>query len=241
MRSRRSSAAWYAVCVGAQPGMVTASPQEAAEGAGDHACPLVLPFASKPLAEAAAATFKFARVVYADGSAPENGNPAGPAGLGVYWGTPDDPRNLAAPVRGDHTNNVAELEAIEAALDTDAVGSPSSPSSRVRTRLVIATDSQYCLNALTVWYGGWVRRGWLTASGEPVKNQSAIQRVKAKLDAAPHVTLHYVPGHKGHKGNEAADRLAAAGAAASAAEIKAEEGAAEGDGGPTAAKRARRK
>ncbi|MCK2169464.1 ribonuclease HI, partial [Thalassospira xiamenensis] len=53
----------------------------------------------------------------------------------------------------------------------------------------------------------WKRRGWRTASRQPVKNADLWQRLDQA--AAPHeVEWRWVRGHSGHVENERADRLA---------------------------------
>jgi ribonuclease HI len=57
------------------------------------------------------------------------------------------------------------------------------------------------------WLPGWIRRGWRTADGKPVKNADLWQRLQAA--AAPHrVQWYWVRGHAGHVDNERADALA---------------------------------
>ncbi len=53
----------------------------------------------------------------------------------------------------------------------------------------------------------WKKRGWKTASRQPVKNVDLWQRLDKAL--APHdVTWEWVRGHTGHPENERADALA---------------------------------
>ena len=71
------------------------------------------------------------------------------------------------------------------------------------------SDSQYLRDGITKWINGWKRRGWLTASKQPVKNVDLWQRLDAA--AAPHdITWIWVRGHSGHPENERADALARA-------------------------------
>eukprot|EP00747_Dinoflagellata_sp_TGD_P172184 gnl/TRDRNA2_/TRDRNA2_208032_c0_seq1.p1 gnl/TRDRNA2_/TRDRNA2_208032_c0~~gnl/TRDRNA2_/TRDRNA2_208032_c0_seq1.p1 ORF type:complete len:103 (+),score=7.55 gnl/TRDRNA2_/TRDRNA2_208032_c0_seq1:218-526(+) len=74
-------------------------------------------------------------------------------------------------------------------------------------RVVLTTDSQYVRQGITEWMANWKRRGWLTASRQPVKNADLWQRLDQA--AAPHeVEWRWVRGHSGHVENERADRLA---------------------------------
>ena len=144
-----------------------------------------------------------AAVVYTDGACLRNGQKdAASAGVGVFWGE-GDPRNVSRLVRGTPTNNVAELEAVEEAVDAVLADAALATS-----KVVIATDSQYSINVLRTWYDGFVRRGWTTAAGAPVANQDLICRIHAKLP--PTVVFAHIRGHRDHVGNIAADRLAGA-------------------------------
>jgi ribonuclease HI len=45
--------------------------------------------------------------------------------------------------------------------------------------MIIRTDSQYSIDANGVWLFGWKRNGFMTSSGEPVKNQDLIRSIDA--------------------------------------------------------------
>ena len=121
-------------------------------------------------------------IVYADGAC--SGNP-GPAGLGVVVVRGGKVRELSRYL-GEGTNNIAELTAIEAALEE--VGDGSVP-------IRIYSDSQYAIGVLT--------KGWKAKA-----NTELVQRVRAALARFPTVGLHYVAGHAGVVLNERADGLA---------------------------------
>ncbi|NLE44897.1 MAG: ribonuclease HI [Chloroflexi bacterium] len=98
------------------------------------------------------------------------------------------------------TNNRMELMAAAAALAVldGLLG---------RCRVDLYTDSQYVRQGLTEWLPGWVERGWMTSSREPVRNQD-LWRALDRLSQAHDVTWHWLKGHAGHPDNERADRLA---------------------------------
>ncbi len=122
--------------------------------------------------------------VYADGAC--SGNP-GPAGLGVAIFDGDEKRELSEYI-GRGTNNIAELMAIQRALEALA-GEPRT--------IEIKTDSSYSIGVLT--------KGWKAKA-----NQELILEVKAALAKVPSVRITYVKGHAGIAGNELADALARA-------------------------------
>ncbi len=123
-------------------------------------------------------------VIYTDGAS--SGNP-GPSGIGVVlrWGQHE--REISRHI-GKATNNVAELEAIRAALE--AVKNPKLP---VR----IYTDSNYAYGLLTL---GWKAK----------KNTRQVEEIRRLLDSFADVRILKVRGHAGDPGNEQADRLATA-------------------------------
>ena len=74
----------------------------------------------------------------------------------------------------------------------------------------VVTDSQYLRKAFTdAWILRWLRGGWKTAGGDPVKNQDLWEAliVQARIHA---LTFVWVRGHTGHAENERVDELAVA-------------------------------
>lgn len=96
------------------------------------------------------------------------------------------------------TNNRMELRAAIAALA--ALKEPC--------QVELHSDSKYLVDAISKnWLAGWKKRGWKTASKEPVKNQDLWQLLEKVM--APHqIELRWVKGHAGHKENERCDELA---------------------------------
>ena len=140
---------------------------------------------------------------WSDGSSRGNPGPGGYGALLRYVG-PDGvahERELSAGYQRT-TNNRMELMGAIAALE--ALRRPCA--------VTMTTDSQYVCNAFNQrWIAGWQKRGWKTASKQPVKNVDLWQRLIAA--AAPHdVTWVWVKGHAGHPENERCDALATAAA-----------------------------
>ena len=82
----------------------------------------------------------------------------------------------------------------------------------VGSRACVVTDSRYLHDGMTSWMAGWKRRGWTTASGEPVKNSEIWVALDAAVGRHEPVRWHWVKGHVGHALNERADVLAVAAA-----------------------------
>lgn len=130
-------------------------------------------------------------VIWTDGAC--QGNP-GPAGSGVAIELPDGRRLEASRSLGRATNNIAELTAIELALDLlDQLEWPAD------ARAALLTDSDYS--------HGVVVRGWKAKA-----NRELILGLRERVGRRPGLAIHWVAGHVGTEGNERADALAGAGA-----------------------------
>lgn len=133
--------------------------------------------------------------IHTDGACLGNPGPGGWAALLRYNGRE---RELAGGERST-TNNRMELLAAIMALE--ALKAPCAVD--------LSTDSQYVQKGISEWLPGWIRRGWKTAGGQPVKNQDLWERLHAA--ARPHrVRWLWVKGHAGHPDNERVDQLARA-------------------------------
>jgi ribonuclease HI len=95
------------------------------------------------------------------------------------------------------TNNRMEMTAV-----IEGLSSLKEPC-----RVLVEIDSEYVKNGITKWMDAWKRRGWRTASKQPVKNKDLWQ----KLDEAVsrhQVRWEWVKGHAGHADNNRCDELA---------------------------------
>ena len=95
------------------------------------------------------------------------------------------------------TNNEMELKAIHEALLW---------AHKHNKSIKILSDSNYCVNGLTTWYEGWVRRGFTTSSGAPVKYSEVFEECYNLLQLT-RSSLEWVKGHSGNRYNEHADTL----------------------------------
>jgi ribonuclease HI len=120
--------------------------------------------------------------VYTDGAS--SGNP-GPAGIGIFLRYGIHEKTISKYI-GTATNNIAELEAIRAALAE--IKNPELP-------VKIYTDSSYALGLLSL--------GW-----KPKKNQDLVLAIKKSMKKFRDLQFVKVRGHAGDPGNEMADRLA---------------------------------
>jgi ribonuclease HI len=123
------------------------------------------------------------------------GNP-GPGGWAAILRFGDDKKELWGSER-ETTNNRMEMTAV-----IEALSSLKEPC-----RVLVEIDSEYVKNGITKWMDAWKRRGWRTASKQPVKNKDLWQ----KLDEAVsrhQVRWEWVKGHAGHADNNRCDELA---------------------------------
>ena len=95
--------------------------------------------------------------IFTDGGC--KGNP-GPGGYGCIIRGDGNVLEL----KGSHpqtTNNIMEMTAAIVALKE-----LSQPY-----QVTLTTDSQYLVKGMTEWIHNWIKKGWLTASRQPVKNK----------------------------------------------------------------------
>ena len=123
------------------------------------------------------------------------GNP-GPGGWGALLRCNGTEKEISGG-EGDTTNNRMEMMAAIMALE-----SLTQPCA-----VHLHTDSQYVQKGISQWLPNWIRRGWKTAGGDPVKNQDLWQRLE-RAAQGHQVRWQWVKGHAGHPENERVDQLA---------------------------------
>jgi len=136
--------------------------------------------------------------VYTDGACRRNPNGEG------GWAAVILSKSGSKVIYGAHrvaSNNQMELMAVIRGLEAVRKGS----------RVTVFSDSAYVVNCFRDgWWKGWLRRGWKTSYGGPVKNQGLwkrlLQLVNVKFDGR--VRFVHVKGHNGDKYNEMADAWA---------------------------------
>lgn len=131
--------------------------------------------------------------IHTDGACLGNPGPGGWAALLCWKGVE---RELSGGEAAT-TNNRMELMAAIAALEV--LKEPCD--------VVLTTDSQYVRQGITEWMAGWIRRGWKTAGGDPVKNRDLWERLHA-ANQRHKVEWRWVKGHSGNPDNERVDVLA---------------------------------
>ncbi len=137
-------------------------------------------------------------IIYTDGACDPNPGIGGWAAIMIHPTT--GARTEMSGGEKESTNNRMELTAVIEAL------------TRLKAPCVVTliTDSEYVKNAFTQkWLNGWQKKGWKTASRQPVKNQDLWQ--KLLVLTAPHL-IHWkwVRGHAFDALNNRCDELAVA-------------------------------
>ncbi len=134
-----------------------------------------------------------------DGACSGNGTDESRGGWAAIITGPDGAETVLTGGEYPTTNNRMELMAALEGLRATPEGSD----------VELVTDSSYLANAIAKgWLDGWQRKGWRTASKQPVANRDLWERMIAELARHARVRPTLVRGHAGHAVNERADRLA---------------------------------
>jgi ribonuclease HI len=131
--------------------------------------------------------------IHTDGACLGNPGPGGWAALLRYR---EKERELSG---GEAATTNNRMELMGAIMALEALSEPCL--------VTLHTDSQYVRQGITEWMRNWVRRGWKTAAGEPVKNRDLWERLHAATQRHT-IDWRWVKGHSGDPGNERVDALA---------------------------------
>ena len=134
--------------------------------------------------------------IYTDGAC--SGNP-GPGGCGCILMHNGNKKELSGGSK-DTTNNIMEITATIEALK----------ALKFPCEVDLYSDSAYVVNAFNQgWIYNWLKKGWKTAGGEPVKNKE-LWVTLYELTKIHKVTFHKVKGHADNEYNNRCDELARA-------------------------------
>ena len=132
--------------------------------------------------------------IYTDGAC--SGNP-GPGGWGAILMLGENRKEISGGSENT-TNNIMELTAVIEALKI----------LKRPCKVNIYSDSAYVVNAfLQKWIYGWMKKGWKTAGGDPVKNKELWQELY-NLTKIHKVKFIKVKGHSDNEFNNRCDELA---------------------------------
>ncbi|QXC61310.1 ribonuclease HI [Aquihabitans sp. G128] len=114
--------------------------------------------------------------IYTDGAC--SGNP-GPGG----WAWASSREHFGSGGEAATTNNKMELTAVLRAIEDN----PGRP-------LTLVMDSTYVKDGLQKWSVNWIRNGWRTKAGEPVKNREIWEPLVAARRTAGRADLRVGQG-----------------------------------------------
>ena len=140
-------------------------------------------------------------VAFTDGGCRGNGKSDAIGAYGVQLNFTDEnnvthTKELCKAFKGV-TNNQMELQAVIECLK--ALNQPC--------KVILMTDSKYVCNAINEkWLQGWIKKGWVNSSKQPVKNKEQWQELVPLLDKHE-VKFFWVKGHADNHGNKRADEL----------------------------------
>ena len=132
--------------------------------------------------------------IFTDGAC--RGNP-GPGGWGVLLRYDGRTKTLYGAEENTTNNRMELMAAIQALAHL-----------KRSCEIILTTDSEYVQKGITQWLASWKRKGWRTASKQPVKNQDLWEKLDAEIQRHPNIEWRWVKGHSGHEENELADSLA---------------------------------
>ncbi len=136
--------------------------------------------------------------VYTDGAC--SGNP-GPGGVGIII-LYDDKKFKFSGYLKNTTNNQMELFAPILALYKLCDKNDNNND------IIIYSDSNYLVKGMTEWIKNWKRNGWMSSSGQPVKNKTMwveLDKISKKFKS---VSWVWVKGHSQNVYNNYCDTLA---------------------------------
>ena len=133
-------------------------------------------------------------IIYTDGAC--SGNP-GPGGWGaVIIDEKKKQLNISGNMK-DTTNNRMELMAPIMALK----------KIKLKSDVVIFTDSTYVKNGITDWIKKWEKNDWKNSNKKPIKNKDLWVKLN-DLCQKNNVVWKWIKGHSNSKYNNLADELA---------------------------------
>src|SRR5579885_1004383 len=110
-------------------------------------------------------------IVFTDGACTNNGYHNAKAGIGIHFPNKELP-DINKVIKQNPTNQRAELYGILLALYyiEKILGIEGK-------KIILKTDSEYCINCLTKWIGAWKKNNWTKKDGEKVKHKEIISRI----------------------------------------------------------------
>ena len=135
--------------------------------------------------------------IYTDGGARFNPGPGGYGVVQIYNG---ETKELSGGYRHTTNNRMELMGCIIALRNLEYRDQP----------VTLYSDSQYVVNGINKgWAKGWRKRGWIKADKQPAVNPDLWAELLELIDGLD-ITFRWVKGHAGHPQNERCDELAVA-------------------------------
>lgn len=133
-------------------------------------------------------------IIYTDGACSGNPGPGGWGAILMYKGA----KKEISGGKKDTTNNIMEITAVIEGLK----------QLKKQSEVQVYSDSSYVVNTFKQgWIYNWMKKGWRTASGEPVKNKELWQELY-DLTQKHKVEFIKVKGHSDNEFNNRCDEMA---------------------------------
>ena len=133
-------------------------------------------------------------IIYTDGACSGNPGPGGWGAILMYKGA----KKEISGGKKDTTNNIMEITAVIEGLK----------KLKKQSEVQVYSDSSYVVNTFKQgWIYNWMKKGWKTASGEPVKNKELWQELY-DLTQKHKVEFIKVKGHSDNEFNNRCDEMA---------------------------------
>ena len=142
-------------------------------------------------------------IVYTDGACRNNGKASAISSIGIYFSTKNINKvdNVSEVIKGSkHTNNIAELTAINQSLSL-------IKENNIKLPIHLYTDSEYSLNVLTKWYPKWTDKDKQTKKNIPLIKDTFELYMNVNQEIY-HVKAHTNLDDEHSLGNAIADQLA---------------------------------
>jgi ribonuclease HI len=133
-------------------------------------------------------------LMFIDGACSNNGQVGARGGCGVVFTSIHEAKPITFPLENDgtpHTSNRAELRAALVALGLRVWNGEGF------NNVILACDSEYVVLGASQRLDRWVRTGWVTRNGTPVKNrdlwEALLEEMRKQESYGVHVQFWLIP------------------------------------------------
>ncbi|OON96363.1 MAG: ribonuclease HI [Epulopiscium sp. Nele67-Bin005] len=136
-------------------------------------------------------------IIYCDGGCRGNQNANNIGAWGCVLSYNGHVKELSGTAKNT-TNNKMEL--VAAIKSLQALKKYDMP-------IKVYVDSAYVQNGINNWIYGWIKKGWVDAKKNPVKNRELWEELFAERQKFSNIEFLKVKGHSDNAGNNRADEL----------------------------------